>query len=299
MVSNPEFYADRKISGTTDQLLCLIQLVYTDSSHVFEIRVYDPVKGTCEILPPMDDPHFAAEIVGWFHCAAVNRKLVLIHGMQSVYIYDFESARWRRGANMPTRRYLFACSVDSSTGLVYVVGGVDEPLNPLAAAEAYNVEEDTWEILPPMIQPHGLGCHDVLMEGKFMVFTGDRDRSAEVFDPSAGTWRRWENMRFRGDLWKKCEASPSGELYAFSNAQQQVMKYDGEKNVWTAVASTLLTYVNCATQWRHWFFVSGFGPKKNVCYLFNPSTGQWIEVNGGGGECPAGMVVAAAATLEI
>ena len=57
--------------------------------------------------------------------------------------------------------------LDSSTRLVYFIGGVgvyvarrvgvDEPLNPLAATEAYNVEEDKWEILPPMIQPHGLG----------------------------------------------------------------------------------------------------------------------------------------------
>jgi hypothetical protein len=104
--------------------------------------------------------------------------------------------------------------LDSSTRLVYVVGGVgvyvagkvgvDEPLNPLAGTrplatvEAYNVEEDKWEILPPMIQPHGLGCNSFFMEGKFMVFT--EDRSAKVFEPSAGTWRRWENMRFTGDL---------------------------------------------------------------------------------------------------
>jgi hypothetical protein len=54
MVSNPEFYADRKISGTTEQLLCLIQLIFMDSSYVFEMRVYDPVKGTWERLPPID-----------------------------------------------------------------------------------------------------------------------------------------------------------------------------------------------------------------------------------------------------
>jgi hypothetical protein len=170
--------------------------------------------------------------------------------MKSVYIYDFESARWSRRADMPTPRYSFACSVDSSTGLVYVAGGVNERPsgNPLAAAEAYNVEEDKWEILPPMIQPHGLGCDGVFMEGKFMVLSGE-DRSAEVFEPSAGTWRRWENMRFRGDLWKKCAVSSSGELYAFSDEQQQVMKYDGEKNVWTAVASLpqSIYFFTCAT----------------------------------------------------
>jgi hypothetical protein len=70
MVSNPEFYADRKISGTTDQLLCLIQ---QDPSYVCDPvkgtseRVCDPVKGTSERLPPIDDPHFAG-IGGSFQC---------------------------------------------------------------------------------------------------------------------------------------------------------------------------------------------------------------------------------------
>jgi hypothetical protein len=264
MVSNPEFYADRKISGTTEQLLCLIQQIFMDSSYVFEIRVYDPVKGTCETLPPIDDPHFA----GSFQCAAVNRKLVLLGGItKSVYIYDFESARWSRRADMPTLRYSFACSVDSSTGLVYVAGGTSEVSHPLAAAEAYNVEENKWEILPSMIQPDGPGCHGVFMEGKFMVLSGDEDRSAEVFEPSAGTWRRWEDMSLRGNLWRKCVASFSGELYAFS--EKQVMKYDGEKNVWTVVASLpqSVVFATCATQWRDWIFVSGNTLTSCKCWL--------------------------------
>ena len=60
----------------------------------------------------------------------------------------------------------------------YVAEAYNVGSNPLAVAEAYNVEEDKWEILPPMIQPHGLGCDGVFMEGKFMVFTQDGDRSA-------------------------------------------------------------------------------------------------------------------------
>ena len=59
----------------------------------------------------------------------------------------------------------FLFSVDSSTGLVYVAGWIDESFNSLAAAEAYNVEEDKWEILPPIIQSHGQGCRGVFMEG--------------------------------------------------------------------------------------------------------------------------------------
>jgi hypothetical protein len=122
-------------------------------------------------------------------------------------------------------------------------------------------------------------------------------RNAEVFDPSAGTWKRWENMRFRGDLWKKCAVSSSGELYAFSGEEHQVMKYDGEKNVWTAVAFLphFARFVHCVAQFGDWIFVTG-GIWKIVTDLFNPSTGEWLEVNVG---CWEGCFVIAAATVEI
>jgi hypothetical protein len=249
---------------------------------------------------------------------------------KSVYIYDFESARWSRGADMPTARSGFACCVSPSNGLVYVAGGLNEhgnveedkweilpPSNglvyvagglnehgnPLAAAEAYNVEEDKWEILPPMIQPHGRrGCHGVFMEGKFMVISGGNfNLSAEVFDPRAGTWRRWENtLGFSGDPWTSfLVASSCGELYGFS--EEMVKKYDGEKSLWNVVASLpqSLSLINCATQWRDWIFVSGLvKPNKDVSYLFHPSSGQSIKVNGGDGDDSENKMIFAT-TVEI
>jgi hypothetical protein len=303
MVSNPKFYADRKISGKSEQLLCLIQRDPLNRE-VFVIMVHDPVKGTRERLPPIDDPRFDG-LPRWCQCVAVNRKLVLIGGfdelsaimMKIVYIYDFESARWSRGADMPTHRSFFACSVSSSTGLVYVAG-IDQRRNPLEAAEAYNVEEDKWEILPPMIQPHGWGCRGVFNEGKFMVLgRGKSDRSIEAFDSSVGTWRWEDKLGFGADLWS-CAASSSGELYAFCEDRQQVMKYDGEKNGWTAIASLpqSICFLTCATQWRDLIFVGTL----DTGFMFNPSTGQWerFEVNCDGGEGFAGTVVSAA-TVEI
>jgi hypothetical protein len=183
----------------------------------------------------------------------------------------------------------------------YVAGGIDERSNPLAAAESYNMEEDKWEMLPPMIQPHGHRCRGVFIESKFMVSgAGDFDRSAEVFDPTAGAWRRWENMlTFRGEVIRSClVASSCGELFAFS--EQMVIKYDGEKNLWAVVASLpqRVFRVMCATQWRDWIFVNGLDSvafhQKGVSYLFHPSTGKWIEVKGG-----CGGMIRCAATVEI
>ena len=113
MVSSPTFYTDRKLHGTSQQLIACTMLInryhFEGLARVYEINVYDPLKGTSERLSPLHDPH-CPRITLCYHCVAVNRKLVLIgrvHPSSSslvntVYIYDFESARWRHGADMPT-----------------------------------------------------------------------------------------------------------------------------------------------------------------------------------------------------
>jgi hypothetical protein len=96
IVGSPDFYPDRKISGTSEKLLCLIHRdIWNERANAFVITVHDPVKGNdiWERLPPIDDPLFAG-ITTWSQCVAVNRKLVLIGGFYlCVYIYDFESAK--------------------------------------------------------------------------------------------------------------------------------------------------------------------------------------------------------------
>ena len=191
---------------------------------------------------------------------------------------------------MAAPRYSFASCVSSSTGLIYVAGGAGGYSNPLATAETYNVEEDKWEILTAMTQPRSLGCQAVFIEGKFMVISGNQlGRSAEVFDPTARTWRSCEDMwiSFKGNPWGSWEvATSSTDLYVF--VQRDVMKYNAEKNVWTAVATLPLDIHSGArvAQWRDSVFVSGYNTirHKRVNYLLNPSTGQLIEVNRDGGE---------------
>ena len=170
---------------------------------------------------------------------------------------------------MPTPRSFFACSVSSSTGLVYVAGGFDEHNNPLAAAEAYNVEEGKWENLPPMILNRGKGCKALFLQGKFMVFGGNAlDKSVETFDPSAGTWSRWE------DIWGLGGAAAvtvfSGDMYVF--IERWVKKYNREKNVWSIVTSLPqhIPFHKYATQWRDSIFVTGsLFNSQVISYMFN------------------------------
>ena len=319
MLSKPNFYVDRKISGTSEQLICLIRmdLDMDPRVHDMTISVYDPAKGTLESLPAIDEPQCRG-IPKLCECVAVNQKLLLIGGlrpfssiaMKSVYIYDFVSARWSRGADMSTARHSFASSVSSSTGLIYVAGGESAELseNPTAAAEAYNVEEDRWEILPPMIQPRSHDFRGVFIEGKFMVISRDAsDRSAEVFDPSAGTWRRledrmWVSLREKvGHISYCLVATSTDSLYLFT--RYDILKYDGGNNFWTTVATLpphtcIGSETLAVTEWRDWVFVTGinfYNLGKPFYYLFNLSKGQFIEFSTGEGD----IIVTSAATIEI
>jgi N-acetylneuraminic acid mutarotase len=139
--------------------------------------------------------------------------------MNSVFIYDLSSCTWRRGADMPRVRSFFAYSV-SPDGLIYVAGGHDDDKNALRAAEAYDVEEDRWEILPPMSQERD-ECQGVFIDGKFTVISGYAtesqgrfEKSAEVYDPSTGFWSKLANMWSTGGCPRSCVAA-FGHLYFF------------------------------------------------------------------------------------
>ena len=247
MMCSPRFYEDRKTYGTSQHLICLIQDV--PGLFVYGITVYDPVEKTSERTAPI--PCDLVPFVIRFVC--VNEKLVMF-GLWTlemtetlevvVIIYDFVSKKWRRGSNIPTSRIEFASAVSSSKGLIYVAGGEDGRGNSLSTVEAYDVEEDRWEILPPMTHNRQLS-EGVYLDGKFMVISGMSfggvvavESSAEVFDEATGRWQTLENMwSLRTDIMEQ----DSGVVCICENlyviVSKQVMKYDAEKNAWTPVAS--------------------------------------------------------------
>lgn len=101
-----------------------------------------------------------------------------------------------------------------------MVGEINEDNEYVETTKVYNVEEDKWEMLPPMMEHPGKACEGVFVDGKFMVFTEDGfEPSAQVSNPSARTWTRWENMlSFKGQQSRfsttPCYSS-SRELYVF------------------------------------------------------------------------------------
>jgi len=296
-LSSPRFYEDRKISDTSEQLICLIQAIPKGNSAddkwhggpVYGLTLYDPLQGTWDRLPSI--PQFPDGIPLFCHCVWVDQTLVMIGGwnpsrwesVNTVFIYDFTSRTWRHGADMPTARSFFACSV-SPDGLIYVAGGQDDNKSAPRTAEAYDVRHDRWEVLPPMSQERDR-CHGVFLDGKFTVLSGHAteaqgqfEKSAEVFDQNTCSWSRVENKWSVGESPISCLAA-FGHLYFFHN--KQVTRYNGDRNFWEVMASLPegMDVVTCATMWRDKIFVCGSTSRwgEQVCYMFH-SSGKWVPI---------------------
>uniref|UniRef100_A0ACD5WU10 Uncharacterized protein n=1 Tax=Avena sativa TaxID=4498 RepID=A0ACD5WU10_AVESA len=170
----------------------------------YRMVLLDLVEGRWAPLPVLPGPTGSLPL--FCQVAAVDggqgrKRLVVVGGWDpvswaptdSVYVYDFLTGAWRRGAPMPgPRRSFFATAAVGET--VFVAGGHDEEKNALRSALAYDPESDAWTALPDMAEerdePRGL-C----VGGKFMVVggyptpaQGHFAGSVQAFDPASSTW---------------------------------------------------------------------------------------------------------------
>ncbi|KAF8648395.1 hypothetical protein HU200_064983 [Digitaria exilis] len=224
-VESPDYHRLRKAEGLSRPVLALAQAqpptspapgdgaAPADKQHSsggpansYRMVLLDPVEGRWAPLPAL--PGATSSLPLFCQVAAVDggeqgrKRLVVVGGwdpetwapMDAVFVYDFLTGSWRRGAAMPgPRRSFFACA--AVEGHVYVAGGHDEEKNALRSAMAYDPDADAWAQLPDMAEerdePRGL-C---VAGGRFLVVGGyttqEQGRfvgSAEAFDPATNAW---------------------------------------------------------------------------------------------------------------
>lgn len=211
-IQMPEFGRRRKSTGQTQRIVAMVQarvdsekpgsgMVKNSMNPVYRLTVFEPETGQWSEMPPV--PGISGGLPMFCQLAGVGYDLVVMGGWDpdtwkasnAVFVYNFVSANWRRGADMPGGpRTFFACASDTRR-FVYVAGGHSEEKNALKSASAYDVAADEWVPLPDMARERD-ECKAVFHGGKLRVIGGYRtemqgrfERSAEAFD--AATWR-WE-----------------------------------------------------------------------------------------------------------
>ncbi|KAG5523386.1 hypothetical protein RHGRI_035263 [Rhododendron griersonianum] len=180
----------------------------------------------------------------------------------SVFIYNFLSATWRCGTDMPGGRRLFSGYDSNFVQMVYVAGGHDEDKNALKSALAYDVVKDEWIQLPDMAKPRE-ECKGVFHHGKFHVIggyltesQGNFQRDAQAFD--VATWQ-WDSDDFLEAATCSTTCVEGGDSRLYTCHNNNVTVRDGA--AWQVLAGLPAELCNVAyvTAWQGKLLVIGSG----------------------------------------
>lgn len=211
-ITLPEFRRRRKLSGLTRPVLVMVQsMVATvkmpegdtalSSTQVYRLSVSDPENGSWYDLPPI--PELIDGLPRFCRIVGVGSDLLVIGGcdpvtwrvMDCVFVYNFISGSWRRGADMPGQQRLFFGCASNSDGMILVAGGHDDEKNAMKSVLSYDVVKDEWITIPDMVMERD-ECKVVFHKGKFHVIggyptwaQGHFENHAEVFDFATWRWR--------------------------------------------------------------------------------------------------------------
>lgn len=216
-----EFRRLRKSMGHAQKILITVQSKFDSeksktgslgkgvmamTNPVYKLSVLETETGVWSELPL--GPELCDGLPLFCQIAGVGYDLVVMGGWapdswkasNSVFIYNFLSGMWRRGADMPGGpRTFFSCASDHDR-MIYVAGGHDEEKNALKSVFVYDVASDTWMPLPDMAKerdeckvvfsPGAFGCSGRIrvVGGYHTEMQGRFERSAEEFDIATWKW---------------------------------------------------------------------------------------------------------------
>jgi hypothetical protein len=167
-------------------------------------ELYDPSSGTWSATGSLETPrqyHTATRL-------ADGRVLIaggFIRGngaaLASAELYDPSSGSWTATGNMITARWGQTATL-LPDGRVLVAGGCTGVSDFLSSAELYDPHSGTWAATGSMVAQHCGHTATLLQDGKVLVAGlsgsgGSRfpsQASAELYDPSSGTWSVTGNL---------------------------------------------------------------------------------------------------------
>ncbi|KAK9141861.1 hypothetical protein Syun_011261 [Stephania yunnanensis] len=266
----------------------------------YGLTVFDPDSGEWSRLPP--PPEWSGNGLPLFcECVGVGRRVLVVGGWapatfqpsRSVHVYDFVTAAWTRGEDMPgPARSFFACAAAGDGRTVVVAGGHDEEKNALRSALSYDVESGEWTQLADMAVPRD-ECKGVFRDGAFCVIGGYRtesqgrfERSAEAYDVATATWRLEEEvLEEEGACPRTCAAVESSGGRLFRCRGDHLVAAAAGGGEWMAAAEIPgnVRVGSYLVTWRNRMMVIGSGGHGQAysCHVAEVGSGDrytWREV---------------------
>src|SRR4051794_37531026 len=176
-----------------------------DDSALAGAQLYDPATNGWSNAAAMNDArhghaavllHSGKVLVAGGHAPASNQPSGASGYTRTAEGYDPAANTWTKAASMSTGRFQPTMTV-LQDGRVLVAGGTGDIENPgggvtlavpLASAEIYNPETNTWAAAAAMSTPRAGHTATLLQNGQVLVAGGAGLSSAELYDPSSNQW---------------------------------------------------------------------------------------------------------------
>lgn len=178
----------------------------------------------------------------WGHTATtLNDGRVLVVGGQqkpskpldTAEIFDPVSSTWSSAGKLSVKRGEGHTSVLLNDGSVLVFGDTDE-----GSAEIYEPASGTWSVTGSMVDPRRWASASVLEDGRVLVAGGSdvtktggsAFTTAEIYDPSSGTWSAIAPMM--EEHYGQSSASVGGKVILFGEFLAEI--YDPGTGIWSS-----------------------------------------------------------------
>jgi N-acetylneuraminic acid mutarotase len=164
----------------------------------------------------------------------VNGKVLITGGIsnengtsKTVELYDPSTEKWENVSSMNYARFGHTATL-LTNGKVLVVGGLDRTGNVLNSTELFDPSTGTWTVTGSMINERSKHTASLLTNGKVLVVGGGTSNAmfpggnpintAEIYDPSTGTWTNTSSMHYER-AWHTASVLENGNVLVVGGNQ--------------------------------------------------------------------------------